>query len=208
MTKVKECTTTQWSWIPSGVKGTKISILMVQSPVLWYISWFSKKFYFSSPIFLLLQSSRDVLFENIWYIAFFILDQTFSFVCSDRSTGNWKAHWKMWQWEHIKWWFPGLIKTLRSIWVINSSEQNLRVAEKFLKKVFHFLRDSATKSLDLPVDKAITGLVSTFYKSISYKMWQNLQSHCSIKYLIRKKPIRTALRFPLCLGHVEAKYEK
>ena len=104
--------------------------------------------------------------------------------------------------------FPGLIKTLRSIWVINSSEQNLRVAEKFLKKVFHFLRDSATKSLDLPVDKAITGLVSTFYKSISYKMWQNLQSHCSIKYLIRKKPIRTALRFPLCLGHVEAKYEK
>ena len=113
MTKVTDCTTTQWSWIPSGVKGTKISILMVQSPVLWYISWFFKKFYFSSPIFLLLQSSRDVLFENIWYIVFFILDQTFSFVCSDRSTGNWKAHWKMWKWEHIKWWFSWFDKNVK-----------------------------------------------------------------------------------------------
>ena len=43
--------------------------------------------------------------------------------------------------------FPGLIKTLRSIWVINSSEQNLRVAEKFLKKRISFLKRFSHKIL-------------------------------------------------------------
>ena len=42
-------------------------------------------------------------------------------------------------------------------------------------------------SSDIPVhDDPITGLISTFYKTISYK-WQKLQFRCSIRYLETKR---------------------